>query len=169
MDTIEIKRSEYDELTKRPTAEQLAAAEERAEKAEKEQEKLEADKVKAEQERDTAKTELARLEEQAREVTLRDERLGKLGSGFTAALGDKTKERLTAQAAKLSDDDWTARLEELEELTGKKAADETASKKDDGPNFTGEELARFNGGGGSGDDKKPDESVRRSVLAGLTS
>jgi hypothetical protein len=142
----------------------------KSEKAEKELEKAEADKVKAETDRDAAKTELSKLEETAREHTLRDDRFGALGAGFLAALGDKTKDRLKSQAGKFSDEEWTARLDELEELTSKKRDDGAANGGSDAgkDEFSADEIAAFKGGQGEPNhDKKPQESVRRSVLAGL--
>lgn len=171
MPTIEIEKAEYDELAKRPTSDELAAATQRADKAVKDLEAAEAEKVKAESERDTVKTELASLQETAREVTLRDDRLGALGAGFLAALGDKTKDRLKSQAGKFSDEEWTARLDELEELTSKKREDGAANGGSgaDKDEFSADEIAAFKGGGQGepANDKKPQESVRRSVLAGL--
>lgn len=177
MDTIEIKRSEYDELTKRPTQQQLDELAARAEKAEKDLEAAEAEQKKAEAARDKAEEEKASLqqkvdeaEETARQGKLRDDRLDALGVGFMAALGDKTKERLRSQAASLSDDDWTARLEELEELTGKTR---DLGKPEGSPapgagEFSAEEIARHQGGGsGGGGNGNPTPTQRQSVLAGL--
>lgn len=57
------------------------------------------------------------LKETARTANLSAERLNKLGAPFVAALGEKTKARLTDQAGTLEDAEWTSRLEELAELT----------------------------------------------------
>jgi hypothetical protein len=70
----------------------------------------------------------------------------------------------------MTDEDWTARLDELEELSGKKR--DLGKAADDGAKdtFSADELARFNGGrdGGGNQDVAPSEVQRRSVLGGLT-
>lgn len=90
-------------------------------------EKAEADH-KAEKER-ADKEEKARqeLEEKAQAATLKEKRVGELGQGFLAKLGDFTRERLGEQAGTLSDEDWDTALKEKEELAGVKRD----AKKDD--------------------------------------
>lgn len=171
MDTIEIPKTEYAELTARPTRQELDDAKRDAEKAEADLEKAEAAQKKAEDEAAALQKKVDAADETARQVTLREDRIGKLGEGFIAALGDKTKERLRTQAGVFTDDEWTARLDELEELSGKKRdLGKTAEDGKDKDTFTAEELARFNGGhdGGGLGDKAPSEVQRRSVLGGLT-
>jgi hypothetical protein len=172
MDTREIPVNEYDELRARPERAELDDAIARAEKAERELETAETAQKAAEKERDELKTEVDAAKETARQATLRDERLGTLGGGFLDALGDKTKERLRGQATNLSEEDWTARLEELEELTGKLRdlgkADSPNGRSGDGA-FTPAEVARFQGAGGDagGAGREPTPNQRRSVFADL--
>lgn len=109
-------------------------------------------KAAAEKERDE-------LKESQRQVAMRDERWGKLGSGFVAKLGDHTKKRLQEAAASVDDAEWDAKLSEVEELASVKrdadaeGGDETAAKggpsgggKADGV-FENEEVAAFVGSG----------------------
>lgn len=173
MDTIEIKISEYDALKARPSQEKLDEVIARAEKAEKDLEAAETAKVKVEGEKAELQTKVDAAEETARQTTLRDERIDSLGAGFIAALGEKTKERLRTQAAQLDDTEWTARLEELEELTGKKrdlgASDKDKANGGEGGTFTADEVARFQGGAGGGSSTdSPTPNQRRSVFAGLS-
>lgn len=173
VDTIEIKISEYDALKARPSQEKLDEVIARAEKAEKDLEAAETAKVKVEGEKAELQTKVDAAEETARQTTLRDERIDSLGAGFIAALGEKTKERLRTQAAQLDDTEWTARLEELEELTGKKrdlgASDKDKTNGGEGGTFTADEVARFQGGAGGGSSTdSPTPNQRRSVFAGLS-
>lgn len=169
METVEIAKSEYDALKARPTREKLTAATERAEKAEKDIERLEAEKATLATERDELAGKVTAAEEQARRHTLRDERIGALGAGFTAKLGEKTKSRLQEQAGAMSDEDWTARLEEVEEAYGVKR-DEGASDGDGRGEFSREEVARSNVGPREpGNGNEPSATARRSVVAGLAS
>jgi hypothetical protein len=71
---------------------------------------LEAAKTKAEGEAETAK-------ETARVAAMRDERMTGLGTGFRAKLDklETTSKLVAAQAAKYTDEEWAARLTELEE------------------------------------------------------
>jgi membrane protein involved in colicin uptake len=181
MDPIEISREEYAELQKRPTPEELAAEKQRADKAE--QEKADAEKLaeekeaeaKQEKERaDAAEKKVSEAEEEKAKDTLGKERLGKLGKGFVAKLGDFTRERVEDQARTLSDDDWEARLKELEETTSvKRDEGGTEPSKEDrggkGGEFTREETARASLGGGepSGTGEEPSPESRRSVMSGL--
>lgn len=168
METIEIPRSEYDELRARPTKDELTAATDRAKQAEKDQEAAEAAKVAAESAKEEADKKVAAFEEQARQAELAKERMSKLGAGFVAALGEKTRDRVETQASSLKDEEWTARLEELEELTGKKVTDGATKTEKDETLFTPEEIAAHKGGGaGDQDPTEPSPSHRRTVLAGL--
>lgn len=166
MDNIEIPRSEYDELRSRPEKAKLDDAIARAEKAEKDLETAEAAQKKAEGEAADLKKKVDAAEETARKAQLRDERMDALGAGFVGALGDKTKDRLRNQAGAMEDAEWTARLDELEELTGKKRDLGAAERKDGDDTFKPEEIAAFQGGA-TGDAKTPTPNQRRSVLAGL--
>lgn len=111
------------------------------------------------------------LEEAARTETLAADRTGKLGKAFLAKLTDGIKAKLTEQAKTLSDEDWTARLDELAELTGVKA-DEDGSAEGDADVLTGEETARAGGGGLGGgtsptDGQAPSQVARTAVLGKL--
>jgi hypothetical protein len=175
MENIEIPKSEYDELRARPAKTELDAAVERAEKAEKDLETAEAEKAKTEEKVSDLEAKVTAAEEKAQADTLREERLGKLGKGFVAKLGDKTKDRLRKDASAMQDDEWTARLEELEEAYGVKAdADETGGTKTDADKdtngsktFTAEEIARFQGSSEATTPPEDSPAVRRSVVAGL--
>lgn len=178
MDNIEIPRSEYDELRQRPERKDLDAATERAEKAERDLEAAEAAQKKAEDEKAALQTKVDAAEETARQTQLRDERWNALGEGFVGGLGDKTKDRLRDQAAKLSDDEWNARLEELEELTDKKrdlGGDGNSGNGNGNGNgggsgtFTADEIARSGvGHNGSPSGNVPTPGQRKSVFAGLS-
>jgi hypothetical protein len=180
MDTIELDRAEYDRL--KAERDEYKARAEKAESerddAVREQEKAEADKVKAEERATAAESKVTDFEEQARQRALADERWNALGDGFLAKLGDSTKSRLQKQAESMSDDDWTARLEEIEDLIEVKRdakkdgneGDETASRKTGKGKgeFTDEEIARSNAGRGNGGPTgEQSPAVRKSVVAGL--
>lgn len=171
-DTREIPVTQYDELRARPTRQELDDAVARAEKAERELEAAETAQKKAETERDDFKTKVDAAEEKARQATLRDERLDALGEGFMSALGDKTKERVRKQAGALADDEWSARLDELEELTGKKrdlGKDEAGNDRSGEQTFSEQEVARFQGTGNGGpSSQEPTPGQRRSVFADLS-
>lgn len=181
---MDIDQAKYDELMARPSKEELAAANDRADKekeradtAEKAIETAETAQKKAETERDEIKAEKETFEETARKAEMSGDRLGKLGKDFKAKLGEKTTERLTAQAKDLSDEEWEARLVELEELTEVKrdAGGESASATPATPtpgdgNVTAEETASARlstGGGAGGGGTAPSEVARSSVVGGL--
>jgi hypothetical protein len=188
MDPIEISREEYAELQKRPTPEELAAEKLRADNAEtakaEAEQKAEEKEAEAQREKDRADAAEAKVtaaEEDKAKDDLAKERLGKLGQGFLAKVGDFTRSRVEDQARTLSEEDWEARLKELEESTqvardegGPAApADEGASTPPSGGGakpgeFSREEVARAhagNGGGPSGEEPTPEK--RTSVMRGL--
>jgi len=183
MDGIEIPRDEYAELQKRPTAEELASEKKRADEAEtardaavKTAEEKEAEAQREKTRADEAEDKVTKAEEEQAKDTLAKERLGKLGKGFSAKLGDFTRERVEEQARTLSEEEWEARLKELEEthkVTREEGGTETAStEKDKGREFSREETARAHvgsGGGGSeretGEEPAPEQ--RQSVMRGL--
>lgn len=117
--TVEIEDSKYEALVasksdaESKVTELTAAAAETARKIE----TLEAEKVKAEEERDTAKAEAETAKEAGRVAAMKDERLSALGTGFRAKLDklETTAKNVADQAAKLTDEEWAARLTELEE------------------------------------------------------
>jgi hypothetical protein len=189
MDPIEISREEYAELQKRPTPEELAAEKQRADKAE--ADKAEAEKKAEEKEQeaqrekdraDAAEQKVTQAEEESAKDSLAKDRFSKLGQGFLAKLGEFTRTRVEDQARTLSEEDWEARLKELEEST-QVARDEggpaptpeasaaaapsggTPSKPGE---FTREEVARANTGGpGGSEHADPSPEQRSSVMRGL--
>lgn len=177
MDEVTIAKAEYDRLVKDRDdavrdrdAANAKIAEVEAEKAQaiKDSEKAEADKVAAEEKATQLQAKLTDAEETARKQTLRDERFESLGEGFTAKLGEKTKERLKAQAESLSDEEWTARLDEIEEMVGVKRDEGGKAADKDASTFEKTEVARFQGGTGTpAGASAPSETARRSVVAGL--
>jgi hypothetical protein len=179
VDTIEIKRSEYDELKNAASRvddleKKVSTLEEAANKVPDLERKVEAEetaKKNAEKERDDLKKKVDEAEETARAAELSKERLGNLGTGFKGKLGEFTRERLEEQAGKLSDEEWDARLKELEETAGvKRDEGGKSSDDDDKTTFSREETARANlggGGGGNGNGSEVAPAARRSVVAGL--
>lgn len=193
MALVQIEESELKLL--RDEREAAKAAVETAKAAQQEAERkveaTEAAQKTAEQERDTAKGETAKLQETIDQGKLGETRLGTLGGGFMAKLGDFTKSRLTEQAKTLSDDEWENRLKELEETASVKRdakPEETASGGGAGgggagagagsggngngsPVFTEEELAKLslgsNGQPSSTGGDLQDGASRRSVASGL--
>lgn len=177
---MEIDQAKYDELMARPTKEELAAANDRADKAEEGKreaegklETAETAQKKAEKERDDIVAEKETLEETARQSEMGGDRLAKLGKDFTARLGETTTERLREQAKTMSEEDWEARLVELESLTEVKrdaGTDATAAEqtKPGGGTVTREETASARLGGGSGGSgTEPSTPARSSVVGGL--
>ncbi|GAC1522487.1 MAG: hypothetical protein NVS3B1_07930 [Marmoricola sp.] len=125
---MDIEDSKYEALVAK--AAQVDEAERKATEAtaklsEKDQaiEQLEADKVKAEQALVDERKLREEAEEKANVAAMRDDRLGKLGAGFVAALDKRTntKAKVQEQAGTLSDEDWASRVSELEELLDVKA------------------------------------------------
>jgi len=194
MDNVEVPRSEYAELTARPTKDTLDAAEAKAREAEEAKTEAERKVEEAETKQKAAETraeeaegKLKDAEEQANRVKLRDERLGKLGKDFKSKLGEFTQTRLQEDASKLSDEDWTARLQEVAEMVGvqpdaggpgepdAKGGDGgsgEAASRNGGSEFSREEVARSqvggnSGGSGDGGTKEPSDSERSSVMRGL--
>jgi len=189
MGEIDISGEEYAELKGRPSKDELAAAEKRATEAEStvndlkpKVEAAETAQKKAEDEKAESDKKLKELEEEKAQVTLRDERFGKLGTGFVAKLGDTTKENLRNDAGKMEDADWDKRLSEVEEMAGvkrdvkldakkggKKPAekDESAGATEEEAEFTIEELAASSAGGGDEENAAPTVNQRQSVARGL--
>ena len=176
--TMEIEDGRYQELIAaeaklKELEPKLATAEDSASKVpdlEKKVETLEVEKKAAVDEAAQIKTEKEALEETARSATLATERLSKVGEPFKAKLPETVKAKLDEQAKVLSDEDWTARLEELAALTGVKP-DAEGSKDDkdkDKHTFTAEEIAASRlGGGGEPSTSEPSPEARRSVIGSL--
>jgi hypothetical protein len=173
---MEIKDEEFARLT--AEAARAKALETEKAQAVKDQEAAEAEATREKKRADDAEAETKRLKEEASKGVMADERLGALGAGFLAALGEKTKARVKSQAADLSDDDWKARLDELEELTKVKrdaTADGSegdgeaagAEQRREGGEFTPEEQARHRGQPGRGPARQPTAGERRSIVAAL--
>lgn len=186
MGLVQIEQSELDLLRKeRDDARAEAASEkESRETAERDRdekvEAAEAAKTKAETEKAAAEKAKTDLEEKANQTTLRDERWGKLGEGFVAKLGDHTKGKLQTQAGTMSEDDWDARLTEVEELTAvKRDADKDGNGGGDKPDetadnktlFSTEEIAAagasLGGGNGSGA-TAPSRQQQSTVIGSLS-
>lgn len=194
MDPIEISHNEYAELQKRPSQEELAAEKRRADEAsdalgetKTKLETAEAALKTAEEGKEDAEKKLKDAEEEKAQVTLREERLGKLGDGFMAKLGDTTKANLKEDAGKMEDEAWEKRLTEVEELSSVKRdlkIDPKATTDDDpiskatgnagADEFSTEEVASSAAsdlGGGSSNGGSPDGDPtvheRRSVARGL--
>lgn len=177
VDTIEINRSEYDELKAKAARipdlekerDEFKAEADKVADLEKRVEAEETAKTAAEKERDDLKAEKDKLEEQARADTLGKDRLGSLGKGFKAKLGDFTRGRLEEQAGKLSDDEWDSRLKELEEIAGVKRDEGGAQNDDDDTANNDDELAstRLGGQGSNGAGASPSRQAVGSVVKGL--
>lgn len=153
VDTIEIKRTEYDELKARPTTKDFDAAVAKADKAEASL----ADAVKAQEESEIAlKTaadahkevsdELAQLKGEVESDELAKERMSGVADELSAALPESIKERLDKQARTMGDEEWSERIAELSELVKVEP-----KSTEGGQTFTKEEISKFNGQGKKGD------------------
>lgn len=181
--TMEIEDAKYEELVQRPTKDALDTEVARADRAEKEFERVEAENVTLRTKVENQDAEIASFKEQANQATLRDERLGKLGDKFMAALGDGTRTRLNKQAGEMQDAEWAERLSELAELVkvepdakldpaaaGESAATGAGAPAPGGtPTFSQEELARQQVRGDLGESAAIEPTVSRNVIAGLVS
>lgn len=197
MDPIEISREEYASLQKRPSEEAFATEKQRADKAiedlgkvQKELETAETAQKAAETERDEKAEKLKEAEEEKATIELRQERIGKLGDGFMHKLGENTKKNLTEQAGTMKDEEWDARLAEVEELAstkrdaklenkggaaeeGKKTPPTNSNGNSSADEFSEEELASTVIVGGEGEDgpggggSEPSLTQRSSVMRGL--
>lgn len=117
--TVDIEDSKYEALVAARSEADSRVTDLTAQVAAKDKqiETLEADKVKAEEARDTEKKRADKAEEDQRVAAMRDERVGAFGTKFRAKLDklETTKANLTKQAATFSDEEWEARVSELEE------------------------------------------------------
>lgn len=181
---MEISQEKYDELMARPTqaafdAEKARADEATSEKAELETklEQAETAKATAEQKATDAETALDAAREESRKATLASERMGALGKGFKAKLGEFTSQRLAEQASTYSDEEWDGRLAELEEMASVKRDEGGSDEDEDGANgsgsregeFSREEVAsaRIGGGDGNGNGSEPSAQERRMLVGSL--
>lgn len=189
MGEITIEQSEFAELQKRPSQEELAAAVKRAEDAEEAKAQAEKDKEAAEIAKKTAEDEkaesdkkLKEAEEVANQTELADSRYSKLGSKFLAKLPESIASKLKDQAKTMKDEEWSSRLEELSELVKVKSDEklseqEEAEAKENGgggeggsgseEEFTAEQIARAGAGSGSGSGSAPSPQARAGVFSGL--
>jgi hypothetical protein len=192
MDEITIPKTEYDELQRRPSRQELDDAVKRAQDAEAAAEKAEQEKAAAEtaqkaaeEKAEQATAKVTEFEEKANRQSLRDTRWEALGNEFTAKLDTlpSTKANLLRDAESMEDAAWDTRLKEVEETTGLKRD----AKKDGGNGggggggggsehenaiFNRDEVARYGGGGGesggTGGPQRQSPGERRSVMSGLT-
>lgn len=153
METIEIKRSEYDELKARPTREDFDAMKDKATEAEasrdeavKAHEAAEVAKKAAEDAKAEADKELASLKTEAEADEMAKERMEAVDAELAGALPESIKGRLEKQARSMSDDEWSERITELSELVKVEP-----KSKEGGQTFTSEEISKFNGQGKNGD------------------
>lgn len=187
VETVEISRSEYDDLrqakderdslrTKVTEAEQAKA------ETESKVEQMEQAKNEAENKLEKAEKDLEEAKEAQEKADLASERITTLGKGFLGKLGEFARGRLNEQAKSFSDEEWDDRLKELEELSGLKRDDKGDGNEDDddanggkgggsGTEFSKEEIARAGVGSGreNGDGANPSPEARRSVVGGLIS
>lgn len=186
MAETEIGVEEYAELKARPTKEEFAALEQKLKDAEnevaeakKKVEEAEIAQKKAEDEKSELEKKVETFEGEKAESELREKRLGGLGDGFMAKLGDNTKANLKDDAGKFEEEAWERRISELEELSGVKrdtklkgSPKPAGSTEPDGESsaadeeFSLEEIASSAVGGGS-EGEEPSANQRQSVARGL--
>lgn len=140
--TVELEDSKYEGMIQAKAESDSKIATLTAESAEKDRqiEALEAKVTKVEEERDAEKLRADEAEEARRVAAMRDDRISALGTGFVAALAKReaTNRNVRAQAAKLTDEEWEARLEELEESLELKRDAKVDAKADEGKGKDGE-------------------------------
>lgn len=144
-------------------------------------EQAEAAKAQAEQKAADEKARADKAEELVNQSKLKTERLGSLGAGFKAKLAGMTatNQRVEQQAQSLTDDEWAARLDELEELlsvkrdapaeAGSEAGKEEGKENGNGGGsgtFSAEQLAGA-GFGQATDASKDNVKQRQAVVGGL--
>lgn len=127
---------------------------------------------------DEAETKVGTLEETAAATEMKSTRIGALGAGFMAKLGETSKSILDEKAEKASDEEWEKHIKMIEE-TANVARDAPADGSTtppenqggngngdgDGPVFSEDELAKLGavtGGSGSG---SSDEGLGSIVAA----
>lgn len=147
--------------------------------AERKIETLEAEKATAEEATKAEKKRADDLEAEKAKSGLKADRLSKLGSAFKAKIESlpSVKAKIEEQAGTMSEEDWTARLTEIEELAGVKpdakldgdTSTQENANNGDAPVFKPEEVASvaLGGGGGGGGVKAPTEVERGSVVGKL--
>jgi hypothetical protein len=145
MGLVQIEDTELAQLrTERDTAKSEATtAKDEAAQKQRDLEAAEAAKATAEQERDNFKQKAEKLEAEQAGAALATKRFGAFGTAFKAKVESlpSVKASLSEQAKSMDDEQWNARLTEVEELSGVKR-DATAS-----------------GGGSNADDDKKDAAT----------
>lgn len=187
VETVEISRSEYDDLRQAKSERddlrtQVTEVEQAKADAETKVEQMEQAKTQAEEKLQKAEDDLAEAREAKEKAELASERIGSLGKGFLGKLGEFARSRLDEQAKSLSEEEWDNRLKELEELSGVKRDDKgDGSEGDDGGDdsgeggesaeFSKEEIARAGVGKGreGGQGGNPSPEARRSTIGALIS
>lgn len=184
MSLVQIEQSELDTLRKERDDARAETAEAKAKVTELEPKvtELETKLTAAETAKVEAEQKVTTLEETANRATLKDTRMKALGGGFTAKLGDFTKQRLEEKAQTLSDEDWDNELKSVEEIAGvkrdataqqetpeEKAAREAREAGSGAPEFSLEEIANAGGtsGGGGGGSGAPSRTEQASVIGSL--
>jgi len=149
VDDITIKRSDYDALNSRPSADELATVSDevanlRSEKDElaKQLEKAEVDLKGATEKLEAAETKISGMEEAAKADEMAKERLAEMPKELADKLPESITKRLAEQARCMNDDEWSDRVAELAELTKVKTDGDTA-----GETFGEAAMANFNGNG----------------------
>jgi hypothetical protein len=190
MGLVQIEESELATLRKERDDARAEAQKAATEKADAERAVTEAETKAntAEEAKKNAEKERDELKESQRQVAMRDKRMGELGDGFIAKLGDRTKESLRKTAETASDEAWNERLEEIEEIASVKrdakkdgesgndgdgngtgtGKNEAASSKDGV--FENEEIAAFVGSGAGSRPSNGSQAAptsTRQVVGGL--
>jgi hypothetical protein len=165
VDTIEIKRAEYDELKARPSRDDFDAikakldeAEESRDAAVKAQEEAEVARKAAEDAKVAADDELATLKGEVEADEMAKERMDAVDDELSAALPDSIKERLVKQARTMSDDEWSERITELSELVKVEA-----KPNEGGQTFSADEISKFNGQGKKGSTSVDPTQIGRAL------
>jgi hypothetical protein len=189
--TVEIEDSKYEGMVAAKSEADSKVATLTAENTEltRKVETLEAEKVKAEEERDAAKAEADAAKEAGRVAAMKDERLSAFGTGFRAKLDkhETMAQNVAKQAAAMSDEDWEARVAELEDVLSVKRDAKLDDKAGDGDKggdgtdttagllFDKKDVAASGVGGAGGESEvtaaatgeAPSVERRQSVMGGL--
>lgn len=171
MSEVAVTPEEYAELKARPTREELAAAEKRADDAEAAQKDAEVAKAEADKKfedsevaKKAAEDERDKLKSEGEASALATDRMAEVGSALLAKLPDSVKESLKEQAKSMKDEEWASRIKELSDLTGVDAS-ATAEGDETDNEVTREEVASSQVGGTAA--KTPSDQVRSSTVRGL--
>lgn len=172
---MEIEDSKYEELVARPSRDEYATVVAERDRAVQAQEASDAENVKLRESVEAKDAEIASAKDEVAKASLRDERMSKLGTEFTAKLGETTVERLRKQACEMQDAEWAERIEELASLTGVKSDTQASTDPANGggapapggtPTFTTEEVAAQQIKGVLGD-TSTETTMSRSVVGAL--